>query len=309
MSAPRPSTSAAASRGGVCPRLLAVVTIIVGLPAWSWALDVQLRWAPSTGSAVKGYYVFVRQAKSNYGPPVDVGAPQPAADGTLSWVVTGLSPTATYFMAVSAYTGTGIESALSNELALGTPDPCALDVCSSRTQCTVSSLPDGTACGPSAAGSCGSSCQAGTCLGAAQRGFTLTRLKVKRSDAQLRAVASGQFASSSLFVPLASGLQITVADGAGTALVQVALPAASFVASPDGNVVKLARRRGTTAQVQVRRLTLKTRNGNTLMKLRLFAPPPQVLPQSATVMLQAGGLCLTASAPACEAQPRILSCG
>jgi len=309
MAAPRPSTSTAASGGRVCPRLLAVVTILVGLPGWSWALDAQLRWTPSPDSVVKGYYVYVRQAKSTYGPPVDVGAPQPAADGTLSWIVTGLSPTTTYFIAVSAYAGTGIESALSGELPLGTPDPCALDVCSGPTQCTIGSLPDGTACGAAAAGSCGSACQAGSCLGAAQSGFAVTKLKVKRSDAQLRAAATGKFASSSLFDPVASGLQLTVVDGTGTVLVQVALPPASLVASPDGSVVKLARRQGTTAQVQLRRLTLKTRNGYTLVKLRLYAPPPPALPQSATVMLQAGSLCLTGAPSTCRVQPRILSCG
>src|SRR5262249_51353666 len=113
-----------------------------------------------------------------------------AADGTLGWVVRGLSSSVTYFVAVSAYTGTGIESALSDELPLGTPDPCTLDSCTSPTLCTFGPLPDGAACGAQAASGCGSTCLAGSCLGAAQRGFTLTRLKVKRSKTQLRAVAS-----------------------------------------------------------------------------------------------------------------------
>jgi len=308
MASPRPSNLTAASRGRVCPRLPVVVMMLIGLPAWSWALNAQLRWTPSPDSRVKGYYVYVRQAKTPYGSHIDAGAPPQAADGTLSWVVRGLSSSVTYFVAVSAYTGTGIESALSDELPLGTPDPCTLDSCTSPTLCTFGPLPDGAACGAQAASGCGSTCLAGSCLGAAQHGFTLTRLKVKRSKTQLRAVASGQFTSSSLFDPPASGLQIALLDGAGTTLVQVALGAARFVASPDGRVVKLARQRGNTAQAQVSSLILKTRGGNTLVKLRLVAPPPAALPQSATVTLQAGGMCLSAPPLPCQARPRVLSC-
>jgi hypothetical protein len=285
----------------------AAVCLIVSTPVPTRALEARLRWSPSPDTSVQGYYVYVRQATKPYGAPIDAGGARQASGGTLDWVVTGLSSTTTYFMAVSAYTASRVESALSNELPLGSPDLCVQDTCTSPTQCTVHALPDGSACGSPGAAGCGATCSAGTCLGLAEHGFSLNRLKLKRTNHQLKVLVNGHFATTSLFAPLTSGLQLTLADGGGTSLVDAALSAADLTAN--GSVLKLVRRRNDTDPVQFRRLIVRPRGDDTFMKAQIVATsPPATLPDSATVVLESGTLCLSAAPPMCESRARILSC-
>jgi hypothetical protein len=285
----------------------AAVCLIVSTPVPTRALDARLRWSPSTDTSVQGYYVYVRQATKPYGTPIDAGGARQASGGTLDWVVTGLSSTATYFMAVSAYTTSRVESALSNELPLGSPDPCVQDTCTSPTQCTVLALPDGSACGPPGAAGCGATCSAGTCLGLAEHGFSLDRLKLKRTNDQLKVLVNAHFATTSLFAPLTSGLQLTLADGGGTSLLDTALSAADLTAN--GSVLKLVRQRNDTDPVHFRRLIVRPRGDDTFMKAQVVAtPPPATLPDSATVVVESGTLCLAGAPPTCESRARTLSC-
>jgi hypothetical protein len=302
-----PVIRAGQARVRACLWIGAAICMILSTPAPSRALDARLTWSPSTDSRVQGYYVYVRQATQPYGAPIDAGAARQASGGTLDWVVSGLSSTATYFIAVSAYTDSRVESPLSNELPLGSPDPCVQDSCTAPTQCTVRALPDGSACGPPGAAGCGSTCLAGTCVGLDEHGFSLDRLKLKRSDKQMKVLINAHFATSTLFAPQTSGLELRLADGDGNAILDAALGAADLVAG--GNVLKLPRRRDDTAPVQVRRLVLRNRDGETILKAQVVgAPPPATLPDSATIVLQSGSLCLAGPPPACESRVRTLSC-
>jgi len=283
------------------------ICLIVSTPAPTRALDARLRWSPSPDASVQGYHVYVRQARNPYGAPIDAGAAHQASGGTLDWVVTGLSSTTTYFVAVSAYTAGGVESALSNELPLGSPDPCVQDTCTSPTQCTVGTLPDGSACGPPGAAGCGATCSGGTCLGLAEHGVSLDRLKLKRTNTQLKVLVSAHFATTTLFTPTTSGLQLTLADGGGSALLDAAVAAANLIAN--GSVVKLVRQRNDTSPVQFRRLILRPRGDDTVMKAQIVATsPPAMLPDSATVVLESGTLCLAPALPTCESGVRTLVC-
>jgi hypothetical protein len=294
-------------RARVCLCLVAAVGILLSTPAETRALDARLRWSPSTDTRVEGYYVYVREAKQPYGAPIDAGAARPASGGTLDWVVSGLSSTITYFVAVSAYTSDGVESALSNELALGSPDPCVQDTCTTPTQCTVRALPDGSACGPPGAAGCGSTCLAGTCLGLADQQFSIDRLKLKRSDTQLKTLVNAHFLTPPSFAPQTSGLDLTVADDGGAALLDAALDAADLTAS--GNVLKLLPHRNDTAPVQFRRLVVRTKGDSTFVKAQIVAaPPPAALPDSATAVLASGAVCLAGPPPVCESRPKTLSC-
>jgi hypothetical protein len=302
-----PVFRAGQARVRACLWLGAAICMILSTPAQTRAFDVRLHWSPSTDSRVQGYYVYVREATKPYGAPVDAGAARQASGGTVDWIVSGLSSSTTYFVAVSAYTSSRVESPLSNELPIGSPDPCVQDTCTSPTQCTVRSLPDGSACGPPGAAGCGSTCLAGTCVGLAEHGFSLDRLKLKRSDQQLKVQVNAHFATTTLFAPQTSGLELTLADGDGNAVLDATLGAADLVAS--GNVMKLLRRRGDTAPVQLRRLVLRTRGADTIMKAQILAaPPPASLPDRATVALQSGALCLAAPRPECESRVRTPSC-
>ena len=220
-----PRTSVQGPRGRSSARRALTLMILLLLPNESRALVAQLRWQPSTDSRVTGYFVYVRPATMPYGAALDAGAPRPASDGTLSYDVTGLSDTQVYFVALTAHTATNLESALSNELPIGTPNPCVQDSCVSKTQCTVNQLPDGTACGGAAAAQCGATCLAGVCSGLSPSGFSIDGIRLRLSSSQLRVTASGRFAATPSFDPASDGLTLTLSDGGGTSLVQTTLPA------------------------------------------------------------------------------------
>ena len=302
-----PRTSVQGLRGRVSVRLaLALLTLLLLLPTESPAVSARLTWQPSTDSRVTGYFVYVRQATMPYGVAIDAGAPRPAGDGTLSYVVSGLSDTQTYFLALTAYTATNLESGLSNELPIGTPNPCVQDVCVGKTQCSVVNLPDGTGCGGAGGTQCGASCLSGTCAGISPLGSSLDSMKLRLSDSQFRITASGHFTSSPSFDPTADGLDLTVTDAAGTPLAQVSLPASSFVGSPDGNSIKLVRQKGD--QGPVRRLIFRTGGDQTRWKVRLSDAPPGGLPSGGAVTLESGSTCLASSVLACRVRGTSASC-
>src|SRR4029453_11372416 len=179
MAAARLSISAGIPGGQLCPRVLVGILTIVIFPTVSWGLEGRLRWTPSGEPRVQGYNVYVREATRPYAVPRDAGPAQRGPDGSLSWVVTGLSPNTSSYFAITAYTATRVESLLSNELPLGAPNPCVQDVCTSLTQCTLQNRPAGTACGVAGAAGCGSTCVAGTCAGLAEQGFSGESLELR----------------------------------------------------------------------------------------------------------------------------------
>ena len=296
MEAPRLSSTGARGRG-LCLRLLVGVFTILMLPAEGWALKAVLRWTPSPDSRMQGYYLYVREATTPYTAPRDTGAGHMEGDGSVSWAVTGLAASRTYFVAVSAYTDTRLESALSNELAIGTPDPCVRDTCTAPTQCILQALPDGTSCGPPGA-ICGATCLAGVCAGLADRVVTVNLLRMKTAGDDLNISTKGSFVTSALFDPMAAGLQLTLADPGGTTLLQTTLTPADLIASRDGSTIKSARRRDDATPGPVRRLTLRTREDETKWKAQLVvSPAPAALPTGATLTLQSGALCLSTPKP------------
>ncbi len=301
-----PRTSVQGPRGCVSARLALTFLTLVMLPTESWALGARLSWQPSPDSRVTGYFLYVRQATMPYGVAVDAGAPHPGADGTLAYDVSGLSENQVYFVALTAYTATHLESGLSNELPIGTPNPCVQDACVSKTQCSVVKLPDGTACGGPGGALCGASCLAGSCAGISPHAFTLDGMRLRLSGNELRVTASGRFTSSPSFDPAADGLELTVTDDAGTSLAQVTLPAGAFVGSPDGSSIKLVRQKGN--QGPVRRLLFRTKGGETRWKLRLSGAPPAGLPSAGAVTLESGSACLASSVLACRVRAASASC-
>src|SRR4029450_5273660 len=201
METPRVSISTGARGRGVCLRVVVVVFAIVLFPAAGRALNARLRWTASPDSRVQGYNVYVREATKPHGAPRNAGAPHVEGDGSAWWGLTGLTARTTYFVAVTAYIGTGLESTLSNELPIGTPNPCVRDECTAPTQCILQSLADGTSCGPPGA-ACGATCLAGVCAGLADRVMTVDRLRVKTVRGDLNILAKGNFVTSAPFSPL-----------------------------------------------------------------------------------------------------------
>lgn len=103
-------------------RLAAFATIVLtASPAL--AVDAYVIWS-SVGDAA-GYKVYVRQASGAYAPGIDVGSGTAEEDGSISYVAMGLTAAVTNYFAITSYDTSGVESPLSNELAL--PGLCALD--------------------------------------------------------------------------------------------------------------------------------------------------------------------------------------
>src|SRR5689334_309956 len=71
--------------------------------------SVTLAWDPSPSSNVAGYILYARQSGATYTSGGRVGSNTTAS-------VSNLVAGGSYFFAVSAYTGAGTESALSNEI-------------------------------------------------------------------------------------------------------------------------------------------------------------------------------------------------
>ena len=94
-----------------------VAVLWVG-PAWAATYTAKVRWQPSSDARVIGYRVYTRVASGVYGTPQDAGKPTPAADGTMSFLVTGLDSSLIHAFAVTDYVSGGIESSRSNELTL-----------------------------------------------------------------------------------------------------------------------------------------------------------------------------------------------
>lgn len=116
-----------AARGGVagpargatwCSTTVSLVVLAM-LAAWPRpvaALNARLGW--SRVGAAAGYRVYVRQSGQAYGSGTDVGLIQADATGVVYYVAPSLPTGVLNYFAVTAYDGSGRESALSNELSL-----------------------------------------------------------------------------------------------------------------------------------------------------------------------------------------------
>ena len=91
-------------------------------PPWSWcallvllavspapAGDVTLQWDPNPETDVVGYKVYYGTASRTYSSPIPLGL-------QTTYTVTGLA-TGTYYFAVTAFDGYGLESTFSNEVS------------------------------------------------------------------------------------------------------------------------------------------------------------------------------------------------
>lgn len=133
-------------------------------PGSADAANAHVRWWPTSG-AVNGYRVYVRNSGAAYGTPVWSGNPAPAADGTITASVTyTTAPSGVNYFAVAAIAdAAGAESGLSQELFIGSPNPCVNDRCFTKTSCDFSVRPDGSSCSDDTFCNGDELCRAGAC--------------------------------------------------------------------------------------------------------------------------------------------------
>jgi hypothetical protein len=162
-----PRDPASSGRGGVVRAglvLLALVLGVMGAAGEAAAASARVRFAPTLDPRVVAYDVWVRPAGSPYTTPRRATPLTNHDDGSVSYVVDGLSTTTVYYFAVTAITGDAKESRFSDELPLGDVDPCRTDRCTSRTGCDFAPRPDGSFCSDGVFCNGAETCNAGACV-------------------------------------------------------------------------------------------------------------------------------------------------
>jgi hypothetical protein len=270
MTVPRKSLCASAPTVTVVLWFVAATAVLCAQAAPAVAADARLRWLPSPEADVQGYRVYVRETGSPYGTGVDVGTPPTGSDGALAYVLSGLDPAIRYHVAVSAYASGQLESNLSNELPFGAPS-------------------------------------SGTC-GATDPVMDVHRLRVSRLPGRLKIAAKARFAESGFFDPTVAGLSMMVSDEMGEPLAQVAVAPSDVIPNGDGSVLKTRQKRGTGVPIELQRLSLRTRDGDTYLSVRIAVRPDTSLPSSAQLSLESGQLCVASQVLDCDSNARRLSC-
>jgi hypothetical protein len=211
---------------------IGVVVLTLGGAAGAQTSIVRLRFQPIAAAA--GYHVYMRAARTPYSWAIDVGSGFPLPDGTLTAYVPNLDGVPAYYVAVAAYSGNGTERPISDELAVGEVNPCAIDRCAAVGSCEFGSEHDGTWCMHAdetdpclALGSCVSGACTQSAL-AAGLYDTRVRLGVRRREGAL--AVRGLFSADSALDPRVSGATLEIADESGAVLYFAAVPGSGFTA-------------------------------------------------------------------------------
>ena len=146
--------------------LVLVLTAMLAASVGAVPRAVSIRWQPSPTPGVVGYRVYVRQVTdAAFAPPLEVGLPTPANDGTMSATLTGYDDGVDWVFALSAV-GTGNdESGLSNPITLGGTGTGSTITTTSTTTSTTVPVPCNTddECDDSSACTADDRCASGFC--------------------------------------------------------------------------------------------------------------------------------------------------
>ena len=115
--------------------LLALLSVLLPVPAAGQSRDHLLRWVVPSESDVAGYRVYLSFQAGSYGAGSDIGFYAPDSEGIASYLLTGLDASSEYYVVMTAYDSAGNESVFSNEISIP-----ALE-CSADADCD-----DGDAC-------------------------------------------------------------------------------------------------------------------------------------------------------------------
>jgi hypothetical protein len=77
------------------------------------AADVTVAWDPNPEPTIKGYFIYYGTSSGNYSNSINAG-------NATRCVISGLLQGVTYYLAVTAYDGSGNESGFSNEISYST---------------------------------------------------------------------------------------------------------------------------------------------------------------------------------------------
>jgi hypothetical protein len=262
---------------------MAAAALVAVTGGSSRALDVRVRWLPSTDGEVTGYNVYVRSPGSSYGAPAWAGLPALAADGTMATVLRRLVSTGTYYFAVSGYGEHGAESRLSNEVLLGEVNECTIDRCYTPTSCEQGPVPDGRPCDESG-DPCAAACSAGICARPAVIDLATRRMKFALTVRNVRFKARANFVPFWPIEPQHTGLTLTFHNAAGTIIHRAVVSPAAIYVRRSGRSFRLHRG---IEPGGIERLDIRTRRGTVQVQVR------GVLPGAGSVPAALGSWSLT----------------
>lgn len=278
------------------PRRAASALLLLGLflsaPEAS-ADQARLRWLPSQSPErpAAGYRVYVRPADTVFHPPpVDVGLPALADDGTIQHVLDGLDPAVSYTVSVSAYGADGAEGLRSNEITL----PARTGRCAFQPENTPCEAGD-----PCLPGGCrGGACTIGP---GAVPGTALDARVVLRGR---RMNGRGTFVVGPPTDPNAAGVVVELLRADGGVVYRVTVPPDAFRSR--GRRRTLFRWNARRAPVTgLRRLVLRRRDDALSVNLKALAPAPLPLDGEPLVwIIRVGDTCLRQVNLRCTSGPR-----
>jgi chitinase len=105
------------------PKSLLAAALFFALTASGRAADITIAWDANTEPDLAGYKVYYGTASGVFGNPIVLGI-------QTTYTITGL-PAGTYYIAVTAFNKTGLESGFSNEVSTilaGTPTTSKCDI-------------------------------------------------------------------------------------------------------------------------------------------------------------------------------------
>jgi len=115
--------------------------IIFGAAVEVSAVDVKLAWDPSSDDIVIGYNIYLYYSNWHYARYIDVG-------NRTEYTVTGLDAGITYYIAVTAYSGTGDESSFSNIVTYTTPSDASSSSSNPGVECFIATAAFGSYLAP-----------------------------------------------------------------------------------------------------------------------------------------------------------------
>src|SRR5262245_30327324 len=281
------------------------------VPSLAGAVGARVRWLPSPDVRVVGYFLYVRPAGAPYTTPIDVRVPARDPDGSMHYDIANLPPGA-YVFAVSGHTAAPVEETqLSAEGRLGPPPPaCTLDGCTAPTVCDIGVAPDGTACGSESTdpGGCEDTCLAGSCAPRSVASLQTTRLRVQVLPTEIHVLLRGRVVTADIPALDETGLDLTIRDGFGGSLVDLAIPPSAIRRTTGWLQFALAQPQTTVGAASVERLTARPYADGWNVRLTLVLPGPATAGIPALWTLRAGNRCASDAALECDGDARRVVC-
>ena len=293
---------------GAVSKSVAALLLVCAAADQAGAAGARLRWRPSADASAVGYDVYVRAAGTPYGTPLDAGLPPLDSDGTMSFVVSGLTSGDTYYFAVTAYAADRTQSGFAGELALGPPTPCRIDRCTTPTACEFGNSPDGTPCSQ---GSICDACRAGSCAAVPTIPLTATMVRLSGRGRAPRLAASGSFTPPQPLDPTRSGVALTLADASGHVLYLAPVPGAAMRGNATGTSFRLDAGAAAASAPGLRQLQIRLAAGVARVSALAAASDLAAAVGLAELSLAVGfggGQCALAAQLACSSSTNASAC-